>query len=118
MKSLRSEINITPLVDIVLVLLIIFMVLTPLLQSGYQLAFPVPSTHGVPNLTSIRVRLNDSNEIYVNDSKVESTQIPKIIFGRSVLFEAADSVNYGAVLEVIDLIHRAQPNQIAIRTHT
>lgn len=92
------------------------MVMTPLLQSAYNLTFPL-SRDGVQGLASIWIQLNDSNEIYVEGSKVTSDDIPKLISGRSVLFEAGDTVNYGIVLKVIDTIHHAQPRQIAIRTH-
>src|SRR5512136_2883233 len=48
-SSLQSEINITPLVDVVLVLLIIFMVVVPLLMQGYDVDIPKTSSNAVPS---------------------------------------------------------------------
>ena len=115
MKNLRCEINITPLVDIVLVLLIIFMVITPLLQSAYDVAFPVPGP-AIQNIGMIRVQLNDANELYVDGSKIKSDDIAKLVSGHPVMFEATDNVSYGIVMNVIDAIHKANAKQIAIRT--
>jgi biopolymer transport protein ExbD len=128
-SSLQSEINITPLVDVVLVLLIIFMVVVPLLMKGYDVDIPhttaepaqteeaqlilsigpttcpilqPPAGEGVP--VDCRVTLNDQN---IPATEV-SRRVAEFLGGRPtekrVLFLAADdSLNYEGVLRIIDL---------------
>jgi biopolymer transport protein TolR len=69
----KSDINITPLVDVVLVLLIIFMVITPLLQMGYDVKVP-PKTNqpqdAPPPPDLLIVSLTPANKIYLNKEEV------------------------------------------------
>ena len=74
-NAYKSDINITPLVDVVLVLLIIFMVITPLLQMGYDVKVPpkVPPTENQPPPTDlIIVSLTQANKIYLNKEEVNT----------------------------------------------
>ena len=71
----KSDINITPLVDVVLVLLIIFMVITPLLQMGYDVKVPPKSTSRrtrPPPTDLIIVSLTPANKIYLNKDEVNA----------------------------------------------
>src|SRR5581483_432015 len=68
----RAEINVTPLVDVVLVLLIIFMVITPMIVRGVSVDLPVTSHHDRKNDDNkdLIVSINASGDIYVNADKV------------------------------------------------
>src|SRR5271167_1302769 len=71
-----ADINITPLVDVVLVLLIIFMVTAPVLQSGIEVA--VPKTKTVKEITESRmvVTINRDSEVFLQDKPVNLSELP------------------------------------------
>jgi biopolymer transport protein TolR len=130
-SSLQSEINITPLVDVVLVLLIIFMVVVPLLMQGYNVDIPRTSADAVPaqaeerqlilsiEPASCRIVQRPAGEglpadchVTLADQKIPAAELPvrvaQFLGGqppeKHVLFLAADDrVNYEAVLRIIDL---------------
>ncbi|HWE25474.1 MAG TPA: biopolymer transporter ExbD [Myxococcales bacterium] len=128
-KGPRSDINITPLVDVVLVLLIIFMVLTPLMEKEIavrvpeqpdptQLVEPPP-----PDLLQILFKVDDQGVFHVNAETLsdenavdrlkvwyraakskESTQGPPVIF-----FDADDKAKYERAMKGLDLIRDSSP---------
>jgi len=129
--DLQSEINITPLVDVVLVLLIIFMVVVPLLLQGYDVDIPKTSAEPVPAQaeplqvvlsivpTACRILEPPAGEglpadcrVTLNEQEIPATDLParlaEILDGRPVnqrvLFLAADDrLNYEGVLRIVDL---------------
>src|ERR1051325_11087341 len=76
----KSEINITPLVDVVLVLLIIFMVVQPLLQMGYDVQVPpnadVNTPPPPPNQEQIVVSMTANKDVYLNKEKIDPANLP------------------------------------------
>jgi biopolymer transport protein ExbD len=130
-SSLQSEINITPLVDVVLVLLIIFMVVVPLLLQGYDVDIPKTSAEAVPSQaeevqvvlsiepTGCRILEPPAGEglpadcrVNLNNQEIPATdltaRVAEILGGRPaekrVLFLAADDrLNYEGVLRIVDL---------------
>src|SRR5262245_50117165 len=80
--SLRSDINVTPLVDVVLVLLIIFMVITPVVTMGYLVRVPPKAPPGVPPSAvndQIILRLQSDNQILINKTPVAAEAFPQKI---------------------------------------
>ena len=130
-SSLQSEINVTPLVDVVLVLLIIFMVVVPLLMQGYDVNMPKSSTNAAPAQSqesrlilvisatgcpilgpSVAEGLPADCQVILGDQKIAATELParvgEILGSRPaekrVLFLAADDrLNYEGVLRILDL---------------
>ena len=130
-SDLQSEINITPLVDVVLVLLIIFMVVVPLLMQGYDVDIPrasaeVKPTEAVESQLILKIGptacpiiqppagegIPADCQVTLNDEQIPaaelSTRVAANLGGRPteerVLFLAADdSLNYEGVLRIIDL---------------
>lgn len=130
-SGLQSEINITPLVDVVLVLLIIFMVVVPLLMQGYDVNIPKTSTNATPAQSqesrliliispaacripgvSAAEGLPTDCRVMLGDQKIFASELParvEEILGsrppeKRVLFLAADDhMNYEGVLRILDL---------------
>ena len=72
----RSEINVTPFVDVMLVLLIIFMVTAPLLTVGVQVDLPESSADSLPEEAEpLTLTINSKGEIFIQESKVEYEKI-------------------------------------------
>jgi biopolymer transport protein ExbD len=108
----KGDINITPLVDVVLVLLIIFMVVTPLLQMGYEVQVPpkVESAAPPPDMSDqIVVRMDSNGAKYINKQRLSDAEFParldEALKGRQskVVFFAADGeLDYGKVAAFMD----------------
>ena len=109
----RSDINITPLVDVVLVLLIIFMVITPIVQLGYDVQVP-PKLENAPVPTTddqVIVRMDREGNMYINKLQVTRSEFParlqQAMTGRSkkIVFFAADGeLEYDRVADFMDLV--------------
>lgn len=129
-SSLQSEINITPLVDVVLVLLIIFMVVVPLLMQGYDVDIPKSTNAAPAHSQESRLILNISPagcrilgpsageglpadcRVILGNQQIAATELParvEDILGsrppeKRVLFLAVDDrLNYEGVLRILDL---------------
>jgi biopolymer transport protein TolR len=111
-SGVKSDINITPLVDVVLVLLIIFMVVTPILQMGYEVQVPPKVESAVPPPTSdqVIVRMDRDGSTWINKQVVTKAEFParlrEVLTGRQtkVVFFAADGeLPYDQVATFMDM---------------
>jgi len=124
--GLRSEINVTPLVDVVLVLLIIFMVVTPLLQMGYDVNVPPKATaeaSAVISKEQLVVTQASPEKVYLNREEIDVKQLPlrlteilKHRRDKTVFYSGDDDINYGVVMSTMDLIRNAGAERIGIIT--
>src|SRR5262245_12112280 len=124
LSDFRSDINITPLVDVVLVLLIIFMVITPLLQMGYDVKVPPkapPQDQSTVPPDLLIVSLTPTNKIYLNKAEVNPqtlslrlTEILKNRANKTIFFSGDDGSSYGEVMKVMDLCRNAGAKNIGI----
>jgi biopolymer transport protein TolR len=127
--NLQSEINVTPMVDIMLVLLIIFMVVTPLLQTGVQVAIPKGDNPaedaGINKDTAVVVSVPLKDNYFVGrDRVVGKEKLIETIKNRMKLLKPSDAqivyikggvnVEYGEIVGVIDSIREAGFDQIGL----
>jgi len=121
-QSSLSEINMVPFIDVVLVLLIIFMITAPILQSGIEV--DVPKTHTVKEITQQRlvVTMDKNQLIYLGNDPVNIHQLADKIKKQSksqkdVIFLRADeTVPFGAFCSVIDTLRVSGISNISIVT--
>ncbi len=108
--SVKSEINVTPLVDVVLVLLIIFMVVTPMLQKGQAVQMPVASNPDKKpdDKSQILVAISKDQKIWIDKEQTDTNSFPSRIkesFDRNpsgnVMIKADARLTYGDVKKVI-----------------
>jgi len=114
LNSNLAEINVTPLVDVMLVLLIIFMVTTPMMQSGIEVSLPSAESKSNPTPGGTVVTISKERYIYLDDKIIHvnllETRLKNIYQGQAkkVIFLRADKdVAYGLVVEVMDIIKKA-----------
>lgn len=118
-----TEINITPLVDVSLVLLIIFMITAPMLVQGASV--DLPRTRAMSKLPSgnVFVTVDENGDIYLNDidtplelTDLEERLIPFIELGQSVYLRGDKATNYGRIMEVMDAITSAGLDNVNLVT--
>lgn len=110
-SRILSEINITPLVDVALVLLIIFMITAPMMVQGADVRLPRTQRMDTLPQTSLIVSLDADGSVRVNGEPVPMEDLePRVSAlvteGRPILFHGDDSVDYGAVMQVIATLQR------------
>ena len=117
--SALGEINVTPLVDVVLVLLLIFMVTAPMMSRGIDVSLPVADIKDSPEEDRITISINDKQQIFVGDKPVNllllEDHLKGIVSGggaKIVYLRADEGLRYGKVIEVVDKIKRAGVEQI------
>jgi biopolymer transport protein TolR len=122
-RSSLAEINITPLVDVVLVLLVIFMITAPVLQSGIEVA--VPKTKTVKEITEQRtvVTIDRDAQVYLGDKLVNIHDLPQLLRQRGddspkkVIYLRADGrVSFGNFATLMDAVKQAGITNISIVT--
>ena len=123
-QTALADINITPLVDVVLVLLLIFMLTAPVLQSGVEVA--IPKTRTVNQLTEERmvVTIDKDQNVFLQDKPVNVNDLPaRLRVGptapaskRVVYVRADEQVPFGAFASVMDAVKQAGITNISIVT--
>jgi biopolymer transport protein TolR len=124
----NADINVTPLVDIMLVLLIIFMVITPLLQKGVAVNLPRDMNTPVEDQeitkeTAVVVSIPDNNQVYVGKDlytkEVLGEKISKLMEGKTgdkriVYVKSGIDVDYGTVVDAINTIRKQDIDKIGL----
>jgi biopolymer transport protein TolR len=121
-QSSLSEINMVPFIDVVLVLLIIFMITAPILQSGIEL--DVPKTHSVKEINEQKlvVSIDKGQKIYLGNDPVNIHDLGNKIHAQlkkpqeGVFLRCDESVPFGIFASVVDTIRQSGINNISIVT--
>jgi biopolymer transport protein TolR len=119
-----SDINVTPLVDVMLVLLIIFMVTAPMMMQGVNVSLPQTTPKPLPaEKEHLAVTIDRSQQIFINDYKVSlealQEKMEKILTGKSdskVYLRADRNVPYGVVVRVISEVKGAGVEKLGVVT--
>ncbi len=122
--SVKSDINVTPLVDVVLVLLIIFMVLTPVVQMGYLVKVPPKAPANLPPSAvqdQIVLRLASGGRVLINKEEMSIEQFPNRIrevlrgnTAKMVFFSGGRDVDYETTMKFLDLARQSGAKNIGI----
>ncbi len=120
-KQVLSEINVTPFVDVMLVLLVIFMVTAPLLQQGIDVNLPKAKGKEMPPEERITLIVKKGSIIYMNDNPVSLTEMGEKLRALSssnpnVFLKADKDVPYGFVVEVMGEIKEAGIEKLGMIT--
>ncbi|HXK11388.1 MAG TPA: biopolymer transporter ExbD [Vicinamibacteria bacterium] len=118
-SPMLGEINVTPLVDVVLVLLLIFMVTAPMMSRGIDVSLPVANQPQIPQEDRVTVSVRADGQVFVGNDVVNilllEDRLRGLTAGRpdSVVYLRADEgLRYGEVIRVVDVIKRAGIDRI------
>jgi biopolymer transport protein TolR len=123
-KKFMSDINVTPLVDVMLVLLIIFMVTAPMMMQGVEVNLPQTTVKPIKTREDpLILTVNKKREIYLENYRIEleglEKKVKKIFQNRrdkEILLRADKDVPYGFVIKVISRIKRAGIDKLGMVT--
>ena len=121
-KEPINEINVTPFVDVMLVLLIIFMVTAPLLTVGVQVDLPESSADSLPDEQEpLTLSINSKGEIFIQETQVEFDKIIAKILAIAknrtdtrIYVRGDKTINYGRVLEIMGTLSGAGFSKVAL----
>lgn len=119
-----SEINITPFTDVVLVLLIIFMIASPILVTGaLKIKLPVANTSESVVKKNVEVSINDKNEIFVNNKPVPENQLETVLRteyavknNTEVIINGDNRITTGTFIHVLDIVKKSGATKLLIGT--
>lgn len=124
--GINASINITPLVDVVLVLLIIFMVMTPTLLKQMELTVPDKATDIAPpppTMDQIVVGISKEGKISINKEMINESvltermhELMKSSRDKLVFFDIDDDANYGDCMHVMDVVRGAGAKTLGVMT--
>ena len=123
-KEPMSEINVTPFVDVMLVLLIIFMVTAPLLTAGIKINLPESSSILKNEKNKpVTVSINENNEIYLQKQIVSKkelisklTQLKKNNENLKIFLKGDKNLNYGDIMKLMSLMNKSGFKKVALVT--
>ena len=121
-----SEINVTPFVDVMLVLLIIFMVTAPLLTAGVPIDLPDSRAAQLPSdQQQVTISIDEAGYVYIDDVAVELGGLPQALEsiprsgeGPDITLRADRALDYGRVMAVMGELNRAGLNRISLITNS
>jgi biopolymer transport protein TolR len=117
--AVLGEINVTPLVDVVLVLLLVFMVTAPMMSRGIDVSLPAANQPQIEPESRTEVTINAKEQIFVDSRPVNilllEDQLRGMMEGRTskvVYLRADEGLRYGKIIQVVDHIKKAGVEQI------
>lgn len=124
-ERVLADINVTPLVDVMLVLLIIFMITAPMLHQGIEVVLPEADAGVIPQIADdpLILSINRDGVIFLQDEPVNTSQLlerltPQLASrqGQAVYIKGDRELQYGKVIEVLDILQGGGITQINMVT--
>ncbi|MBD8066871.1 protein TolR [Devosia sp. PTR5] len=123
-RAVMSEINITPMVDVMLVLLIIFMVAAPMMTAGVPVDLPKSAAADMPSQTQpITVGVTPDGQIFVDEDQVTEAALVETVTARAtngtedrIYLRGDTTANYGTVMRVMGMLSAAGFTKIGLVT--
>lgn len=124
-EPLLAEINVTPLVDVMMVLLIIFMIAAPMLHQGIEVNLPEADAETLPTRVDdpLVLSMNEQGLVFVQDKPIHPSQLVERLTplltargDKNVFLKGDRSLPYGKVIEVLDILHGGGITQIGLVT--
>lgn len=123
-SNFLSEINVTPFVDVMLVLLIIFMVTAPMMTQGVDVSLPEATSEALPSDTEqLMVSVDNQERVFINDVQVSvdelNEKLRRILDGRDdrqVYLKADKDISYGTVVRIMSEIKLAGVEKLGMVT--
>ena len=113
-RTVLSEINVTPFVDVMLVLLVIFMVTAPMIQSGISINLPQAETESTPAEVGLTLTITKDKYIHVENSVINQflleQKLKEYFYGKEkkiVFIRADESLPYGFIMRILDISKKA-----------
>jgi len=124
-RAPMAEINVTPLVDVMLVLLIIFMITAPLLVAGVPVDLPESRAKALDqDVKPVQIAIDESGALFIDDAPVSDAELPQRLAsiaaepepaeGRRIYLRADKGLDYGKVMRVMGELNRAGLNRVAL----
>jgi biopolymer transport protein TolR len=125
-RSVMSEINVTPFVDVMLVLLIVFMVTAPMLTVGVPVNLPNSDADSLPDdQEPLTLSINSKGEVFIQDTKVGFSElVPKLLAisknrtDTRIYVRGDKNINYGRVMEVMGKLSGSGFSKVALISET
>ena len=122
-STVRSEINVTSLVDVTLVLLIIFLIVAPVIQQGIKVKLPAASTKTMENTENLTVTISEDGRIYFNETRVTPDDLEKRLSyvaktkpDSFVVVRADKDLRFNNIVKVLDIIRNSGLTHTGIAT--
>ena len=118
-----AEINVTPFVDVVLVLLVIFLITAPMLLGGIDVRVPKTATRNIQPEERLVLSITRDRGVFLDNQPISLDRLAKVLSGMvkrnpkaAVFLKADESVAYGTVMKVMDVIKRAGVDRVGMVT--
>jgi biopolymer transport protein TolR len=119
-----AEINVTPLVDVMLVLLIVFMVTAPMLQTGVEVDLPDAKAQTIPDDTGLLIiSINKDKQIFLGKSPIQASEVEtklkaneKLRIDHEAYLHADQSLPYGEIVKIMAIMKMAGADKLGLIT--